>query len=169
MNLSSSIYKITPFLMFVGPNKGKAEEAMNFYISLFNNSSVLQIERYGPGEAEPEGTVKHSTFSLDAQEFMALDSSAEHAFTFSEAISFFVDCDTQDEVDMLWEELSQGGEKGQCGWIKDKYGVSWQIVPTILGELLGDPDPVKAQRAMGAMLKMSKLNIEELKKVHREG
>jgi len=166
LNLSSALQSITPALMFVGPQHGKAEEAMNFYTSIFNNSSIGHIERYTKGEGEAEGTVKHASFSLDGQEFMAMDSSGEHHFTFSEAISLFVDCQSQEEVDKYWEKLSQGGKKSQCGWIKDKYGVSWQIVPTVLGELMNDPDLEKSQRVMNAMLKMNKIDIEELRKAY---
>lgn len=166
LNLANRIQKITPFLMFVGKQHGKAEEAIKFYISLFDNSSIDGIERYGTGEEEPEGTVKHATFSLNGQEFMALDSSREHPFTFTEAISLFVKCETQEEVDEFWEKLSEGGEKQRIGWLKDKYGVSWQIVPTVLGELLNDPGPEKSQRVMKAMLQMDKIDIEKLKQAY---
>jgi predicted 3-demethylubiquinone-9 3-methyltransferase (glyoxalase superfamily) len=166
LNLASSMQKITPFLMFVGKQHGKAEEAMNFYISLFNNSSIGEIERYGKGEEEPEGTVKHATFSLNGQEFMAMDSNREHPFTFTEATSLFVNCETREEVDELWEKLSEGGEKQRIGWLKDKYGVSWQVVPTVLGELLNDPDPEKSQRVMKSMLQMGKIDIEKLKQAY---
>jgi predicted 3-demethylubiquinone-9 3-methyltransferase (glyoxalase superfamily) len=166
LNLASSMQKITPFLMFVGKQHGKAEEAMNFYISLFNNSSIGEIERYGKGEEEPEGTVKHATFSLNGQEFMTMDSNREHPFTFTEATSLFVNCETREEVDELWEKLSEGGEKQRIGWLKDKYGVSWQVVPTVLGELLNDPDPEKSQRVMKSMLQMGKIDIEKLKQAY---
>lgn len=169
LNLASRKQKITPFLMFVGEQHGKAEEAMNFYISLFNNSGIEEIERYGKGEAEPEGTVMHAAFLLNGQEFMAMDSSLEHPFTFSEAISLFVNCENQEEVDRLWEKLSEGGRKVECGWLKDKYGVSWQIVPTVLEEMLNDPDPEKSQRVMKAMLQMDKLDIEELMQAYKQG
>jgi predicted 3-demethylubiquinone-9 3-methyltransferase (glyoxalase superfamily) len=169
LNLASHKQKIIPFLMFVREQHGKAEEAMKFYISLFKNSDIVQIERYGPGEMEPEGTIKRAMFSLNGWEFMAIDSSGEHQFTFSPAISLFVNCETQQEVDELWEKLSAGGEKGQCGWLKDKYGVSWQIVPTILNKLLQDKDPEKAKRVMQAMLQMKKIDIAGLKQAYEQG
>jgi predicted 3-demethylubiquinone-9 3-methyltransferase (glyoxalase superfamily) len=166
--LAGQPQKITPFLMYIGEQQGKAEEAMNFYTSLFQNSGINNIVRYGPGEEETEGTVVHAAFSLNGQEFMAMDSGQEHAFTFTPAISFFVNCATQGEVDELWDKLSQGGEPGPCGWLKDKYGVSWQIIPTILGELLSDPDPAKSQRVMAAMLQMSKIDIDALKQAYEQ-
>jgi predicted 3-demethylubiquinone-9 3-methyltransferase (glyoxalase superfamily) len=166
LNLAGSQKKITPFLMFVGKQHGKAEEAMKSYVSLFKNSSVEQVQRYGAGREEPEGTVMHARFSLGGQEFMAMDSSREHSFSFTPAISFFVSCKTQEEVDELWEKLSQGGKKGQCGWLEDKYGVSWQIVPTVLGELLQSKDARKSKQAMEAMMKMTKLDIKELQRAY---
>lgn len=166
--LASQKQKITPFLMFVGEQHGKAEEAMNFYTSLFKNSSMTRIERYGPRNEEPEGAVMHAAFSLSGQEFMAMDSNREHSFTFTPAISFLVNCETQAEVDKLWEKLSAGGEAGPCGWLKDKYGVSWQIIPTALTEMLNDPDPAKAERVMKAMLQMGKIEIEGLKQAYEQ-
>ena len=166
LNLAGSEKKISPFLMFVGKQHGKTEEAITSYASVFKGSRIDQVERYGAGREEPEGTVMHARFSLAGQEFMAMDSSREHAFTFTPAVSFFVNCTTQEEVDELWEKLSQGGKKGQCGWLEDRYGVSWQIVPTVLGELLGDPDPVRSKRVMEAMLKMTKLDIEGLQQAY---
>jgi predicted 3-demethylubiquinone-9 3-methyltransferase (glyoxalase superfamily) len=166
--LAGQPQKITPFLMYIGEQQGKAEEAMNFYTSLFQNSGINNIVRYGPGEEETEGTVVHAAFSLNGQEFMAMDSGQEHAFTFTPAISFFVNCATRGEVDELWDKLSQGGEPGPCGWLKDKYGVSWQIIPTILGELLSDPDPAKSQRVMAAMLQMNKIDIDALKQAYEQ-
>ena len=148
--------KITPFLWF----NDQAEEAMNLYISLFKNSKVANISRYGKGESYPEGTAFVLTFELDGQEFMAINAGPQ--FPFTEAISLYVDCKTQQEVDDLWEKLSEGGEKGQCGWLKDRYGLSWQIVPTALGELMNDKDPEKARRVMQAMLKMQKIDINVL-------
>jgi predicted 3-demethylubiquinone-9 3-methyltransferase (glyoxalase superfamily) len=168
LNLASRIQKITPFLMFVGKQHGKVGEAINFYISLFSDSSIHEIERYGKGEEEPEGTVKHATFSLNGQEFMAMDSNREHTFTFTEVTSLFVSCETQEEVDEFWEKLSEGGEKQRIGWLEDKYGVSWQIVPTVLGELLNDPDSEKSRRVMKAMLEMDKIDIEKLKQAYEE-
>jgi predicted 3-demethylubiquinone-9 3-methyltransferase (glyoxalase superfamily)/uncharacterized protein YndB with AHSA1/START domain len=158
----SIIKKITPFLWF----DDQAEEAMNFYISIFKNSRILRITRFGDEVPGPKGKVMTATFVLDGQELMALNGGPE--FKFNEAVSFFVNCETQEEVDELWEKLSEGGEKGECGWLKDKYGLSWQIVPTILGEMLNDPDPFKAKRATEAMLKMSKLDIAGLKQAYEQ-
>ena len=136
----------------------KLKQAMNFYTSIFKNSKIVSISRYGEAGRRPKGMVYTATFHLDGQEFVALNGGPE--FTFTPAISFFVHCETQDEVDELWEKLSKGGEKQQCGWLKDKYGVSWQIVPNLLGELLNDPDAEKSSNVMQAMLKMSKIDIE---------
>ena len=158
--------KITPLLMFVGKQAGKTEEAINYYVSLFENSEIKLIARYEAGEGDIEGNIKHASFLLDEQGFMAMGSSHNHDFSFNEAFSLFVSCETQPEIDEFWENLSMDGEKSRCGWLKDKYGVSWQIVPTILGQLLGDKDPQKAQRVMQAMMKMDKINIAELKKAY---
>jgi predicted 3-demethylubiquinone-9 3-methyltransferase (glyoxalase superfamily) len=152
--------KITPFLWF----DNQAEEAMNLYVSLFKNSKVLSVSRYGEGGPGPAGTVMTATFQLDGQEFMALNGGPE--FKFTEAISLFVNCETQEEVDKLWEKLSEGGEKSQCGWLKDKFGLSWQIIPTALGQMLGDPDPRKAQNVMQAMLQMTKIDIATLRRAY---
>jgi predicted 3-demethylubiquinone-9 3-methyltransferase (glyoxalase superfamily) len=143
---------------------GKAEEAMNFYTSIFKNSKKGKISRYGDGAPLPKGTVMVATFELLGHEFMALNGGPQ--FTFSPAISFVVNCETQEEVDEFWEKLSEGGEKVQCGWLKDKYGVSWQIVPTILAELMADKDAAKTQRVMQALLQMTKLDIQELKQAY---
>jgi predicted 3-demethylubiquinone-9 3-methyltransferase (glyoxalase superfamily) len=148
--------KITPFLWF----DDCAEEAANFYTSIFPDSEILGISRQG------NGTVMTVSFRLRDQEFTALNGGP--AFNFTEAISFFVSCETQEEVDELWEKLSDGGGEGQCGWLKDRYGVSWQIIPTALGEALGDPDPARAQRALNAMLQMGKIDINRLNEA-REG
>jgi predicted 3-demethylubiquinone-9 3-methyltransferase (glyoxalase superfamily) len=148
--------KITPFLWF----DDKAEEAMNFYTSIFKNSKVGRVTRYGQGGPGPKGTVMSCTFQLEGQEFMALNGGPQ--FTFSPAISFFVNCETQEEVDELWEKLSEGGKKERCGWLKDKYGLSWQIIPTTLGKLLSDPDREKSNRVMRAMLQMDKIDIARL-------
>ena len=145
--------KITPFLWF----DSNAEEAMNYYFTIFKNSKVLSLSRYGEGAPGPVGQVIVVSFQLDGQEFMALNGGP--VFKFTEAISFFVNCKTQEEVDDYWEKLSAGGEKGQCGWLKDKFGVSWQIVPTALGELMSNPDPATAQRVTQAMLQMTKIDI----------
>ena len=154
--------KITPFLWF----DGKAEEAMNFYVSIFKNSKTGRITRYGEGGPGPKGAVMSATFQLDGQEFMALNGGPH--FTFSPAISFFVNCKTQEEVDELWEKLSEGGEKGQCGWLKDKYGVSWQIIPTALGEMLSDTDTEKSKRVMKVMLQMNKIDVKSLKQAYEQ-
>ena len=166
LNLTGRAQSTTPFLMFVGKQHGKAEEAMNFYVSLFKDSKVISIERYGAGEEESEGTVKHATFSLNGCEFMAADSGREHPFTFTEAISLFVRCKTQPEIDFFWERLSLDGAKSRCGWLKDKFGVSWQIVPSILGDMLNDEDDEKSDRVMKAMLQMDRLDIKTLKQAY---
>jgi predicted 3-demethylubiquinone-9 3-methyltransferase (glyoxalase superfamily) len=154
--------KITPFLWF----DGKAEEAMNFYVSIFKNSKTGSITRYGEAGPGAKGTVMSATFQLDGQEFFALNGGPQ--FTFSPAISFFVDCKTQQEVDELWAKLSAGGKTQQCGWLQDKYGLSWQIIPTALGEMLRDPDPLKSQRAMKAMMQMTKIDIAGLKQAYEQ-
>ena len=152
--------KITPFLWF----DGKAEEAMNFYVSVFRNSKVSSVTRYGEAGPGPKGTVMSATFQLDGQDFFALNGGPQ--FTFSPAISFFVNCETQQEIDELWEKLSAGGAIQQCGWLTDKFGLSWQIVPSILGKLLGDKDPVKSARVMKAMMQMVKLDIAGLQRAY---
>ena len=154
--------KITPFLWF----DDQAEEAMNFYVSIFKNSKIVSVNRYGEAGPGPKGKVMTATFQLNGQEFMALNGGPE--FRFTEAISFFVNCETQQEVDELWQKLSEGGEKGQCGWLKDKYGVSWQIIPTALGQLLGDKDPKKSQNVMQAMLQMTKIDIATLRRAYEQ-
>jgi predicted 3-demethylubiquinone-9 3-methyltransferase (glyoxalase superfamily) len=154
--------KITPFLWF----DTQAEEAVDFYVSLFRNSKIVNVARYGEDGAKasgrPKGTVMTIAFQLDGQNFVALNGGP--VFAFSPAISLLVNCENQEEVDRLWEQLSAGGEPQQCGWIKDKYGVTWQIVPTILGELLSDPDAAKAQRVMQAMLQMTRIDINGLRR-----
>jgi len=161
--------KITPSLMFVGAQNGRAEEALKYYASIFEGSGIDGILRYGPGEADPEGNVKHAQFHLGAQKFMAMDSVLDHPFTF-EAISFQVLCETQDEVDYYWERLSQGGDLAaqQCGWLKDKFGVSWQVVPAVLTEMLRNSNPHKAERVTKALLRMKKFDIATLKKAYEE-
>lgn len=146
--------KITPFLWF----DTRAEEAMNFYTSIFKNSKALSVSRSG------DGRVMGVSFELEGQEFTAYNAGPE--FRFTEAISFFVDCETQAEVDELWEKLSAGGEESRCGWLKDKFGLSWQIIPSTLGRLLGDPDPVKAGRVMEAMLQMGKIDVAALERAY---
>src|SRR5258708_22110477 len=154
--------KIPPFLWF----DHNAEEAMNFYTAIFKNSKIISVSRYGNAGPEQAGMVMTATFSLNGQEFMALNGGPH--FKFTEAISFFVSCETQEEVDELWEKLSEGGEEGQCGWLKDKFGMSWQIIPTALGELMGDKDPEKSNRVMQAMLQMHKIEIEKLKQAYEQ-
>jgi predicted 3-demethylubiquinone-9 3-methyltransferase (glyoxalase superfamily) len=150
--------KITPFLWF----DTEGEDAARFYTSVFPNSKIGEIARYGSAGPRPEGTVMTVSFELDGQRFVALNGGPE--FTFSEAVSFLVNCDTQDEVDSYWSALSEGGEEGPCGWLKDKFGLSWQIVPNRLPELLADPDRERAQRVMEAMLKMRKIEVDELER-----
>ena len=139
---------------------------MNFYTSIFENSKIGTISRYGEGGPGPAGTVMTATFELEGQEFIALNGGPE--FKFTEAISFFVNCQTQAEVDYLWEKLCEGGEPGPCGWLKDKYGLSWQIIPTALTDMLSDPDSEKSERVMKAMLQMSKIDIEGLRKAYQQ-
>jgi predicted 3-demethylubiquinone-9 3-methyltransferase (glyoxalase superfamily) len=154
--------KLTPFLWF----DNQAEEAMKFYVSVFKNSKVVSVTRYGEGGLGPKGTVMTATFQLDGQDFMALNGGPH--FKFTEAISFFVNCETQQEVDELWENLSEGGEKSRCGWLKDKYGLSWQVIPSVLGEMLRNKDPEKSKRVMMAMLQMDKIDIETLKQAYEQ-
>jgi predicted 3-demethylubiquinone-9 3-methyltransferase (glyoxalase superfamily) len=154
--------KITPCLWF----DTEGEEAAEFYTSVFPNSWIVDVARYGSAGPRPEGTVMTVSFELDGQKFLALNGGPE--FTFSEAISFQVDCENQEEVDAYWSKLSAGGEEGPCGWLKDKFGLSWQIVPRVLPELLGDPDREKSQRVMAAMLKMKKIEIEALEQAAAE-
>lgn len=154
--------KITPFLWF----DGKAEEATNFYTSIFPNSKIVSVMRYGEAGPGAKGSVMSATFELHGQEFMALNGGP--MFSFSPAISLFVQCETQEEVDKFWEKLSEGGEKQRCGWLKDKFGVSWQVVPTVLGQLLQDKDAEKSKRVMHAMLQMDKLDITGLQRAHEQ-
>lgn len=153
--------KITPFLWF----DDKAEEAADFYVSIFKNSKIASLARYGEAGPRPKGSVMTVNFQLEGQDFIALNGGP--LYTFSPAISFFVDCKTQQEVDELWEKLTVGGSEIQCGWLKDKYGVSWQIIPSALMELMQDKDPVKSQRVFKAMLQMTKLDIEGLRRAYR--
>lgn len=155
--------KITPFLWF----DHQAEEAMNFYVSIFKNSKILNVSRYNEAGPGLNQTVVIGTFQLDGQEFMALNGGPE--FKFTEAMSLFVTCENQEEVDYFWEKLSEGGEEGPCGWLKDKFGVSWQIVPAVLDKMLSDKDPQKAKRAMQAMLQMKKLDIKTLRDAYERG
>jgi predicted 3-demethylubiquinone-9 3-methyltransferase (glyoxalase superfamily) len=156
--------KITPTLLFVGKQCGKAEEAITFYASVFHDAKVGEILRYGKGEEpDKEGTVKHAAFMLEGLNFAAMDSAREHNFTFNEAISFMVHCDTQEEIDYYWGKLSADPMAEQCGWLKDKYGLSWQIVPTVMAEMLKDKDEKKIARVTEAFLKMKKFDIDALK------
>jgi predicted 3-demethylubiquinone-9 3-methyltransferase (glyoxalase superfamily) len=153
-----TLTKITPCLWF----DTKGEEAATFYTSIFNNSRIVHVTRFGSAGPRPEGMVMTVTFELDGQEFVALNGGPE--FTFDEAISFQVNCESQEEVDEFWAKLSEGGEEGPCGWLKDKFGVSWQIIPTLMDELIRDPDPARAQRAMKAMLGMKKIDSAEIQR-----
>jgi len=172
----ATMQKITPFMWF----DDQAEEAANFYVSLFSGrggsaaggskAKIVDVARYGEAGAQasgrPEGSAMTVTFQLDGQEFIALNGGPE--FKFTEAVSFMVNCENQEEVDELWDRLSEGGEQGPCGWLKDRYGLSWQIVPTALGEMLRDEDPKKAERVMAAMLQMKKIDIQALKLAYDE-
>jgi predicted 3-demethylubiquinone-9 3-methyltransferase (glyoxalase superfamily) len=151
---------ITPFLWF----DNNAEEAMNFYVSVFKNSKVNRIVRYGEAGPGPAGTVMTVEFELDGQEFVGLNGGPH--FKFTEAVSFTVRCETQEEVDYYWETLSEGGQKSRCGWLKDKFGLSWQVEPRILGDLMADDDPQKTKRVMQAMLKMDKIDIEPIRRAY---
>ena len=157
------VQKINPFLWF----DNEAEEAAKFYVSIFKNSGINKIVRYGKAGPGPEGSVMTVAFELEGQEFTALNGGPIYKFT--EAISFVVNCNSQDEVDYYWEKLTEGGEEGVCGWLKDKYGLSWQIVPTIMVEMMSDPDPEKAKRVTDAMLQMVKIDIKTLKEAYEGG
>jgi predicted 3-demethylubiquinone-9 3-methyltransferase (glyoxalase superfamily) len=150
--------KISPFLWF----DNQAEEAMNFYVSIFKNAKIGNVSRYGDAGPGPKGSVMVASFELDGMKFTALNGGPQYKFT--EAISLYVDCDSQDEVDHYWEKLSAGGQVQQCGWLKDKFGLSWQIIPSALPKLLSDPDKGRAMRAMQAMLKMKKIDVAALQK-----
>ena len=155
--------KITPFLWF----NDNAEEAMNFYVAIFKNSKIVSVSRYGAAGPGPKGQVMTGVFELEGQKFMVLNGGPH--FKFTEAISLFVDCETQQEGDELWEKLSAGGEKSRCGWLKDKYGLSWQIIPKALGRLMGDKDAEKSKRVMMAMLQMSKIDVQALQRAYDGG
>ena len=154
--------KIKPFLWF----DDNAEDAAKFYTSIFKNSKIVSINRYGDGGPGSKGKVMGVEFELEGQRFMSLNGGPQ--FKFTEAISLFVDCESQKEVDDLWENLSAGGEKSRCGWLKDKYGLSWQIIPKALGKMLSDPDPKKSGRVMQAMMKMGKINVEDLERAYNQ-
>jgi predicted 3-demethylubiquinone-9 3-methyltransferase (glyoxalase superfamily) len=155
--------RITPFLWF----NDNAEQAVNFYLSVFKNSKITDITHYGEAGPGPKGSVMTLAYQLDGQDFVAINGGP--SYTISPAISFVVNCDTQEEIDYYWEKLSAGGKEVQCGWLQDKFGVSWQIVPPVLIELIGDPDKAKADRVMKAMLKMIKLDINAIKEAAKQG
>jgi predicted 3-demethylubiquinone-9 3-methyltransferase (glyoxalase superfamily) len=152
--------RITPFLWF----DNQAEEAAKHYVSIFPNSKIVKVARYGDAGPGPKGSVMTVVFQLDGQEFIALNGGPQ--FKFTEAVSFSIDCKTQQEVDDYWEKLSRGGQQQPCGWLKDKYGLSWQVNPRVLGEMLSDPDPAKSRRVMEAMLKMKKIVIKDLERAY---
>jgi len=155
--------KITPFLWF----DNQAEEAMNLYSSIFKNFKIINVSRYGEGAPVPAGTVMSATIELEGQTLMLLNGGP--MYKFNESISLFVSCETQEEVDELWGKLTaNGGEEGQCGWLKDKFGLSWQIIPTALGEMMGDPDPEKAGRVMQAMFQMKKIDVPALRRAYNQ-
>jgi predicted 3-demethylubiquinone-9 3-methyltransferase (glyoxalase superfamily) len=153
--------KIVTFLWF----DNQAEEAANLYVSVFKNSKIGTVRRYGKAGPGPEGSVMTVDFQLEGQEFYALNAGPH--FKFTPAISLFVNCESQEEVDELWERLSAGGRKDRCGWLQDRYGLSWQIIPTALGKLMSDPDPEKSSRVMKAMLQMDKIDINRLEEAHK--
>ena len=162
--------RIIPTLLFVGKQYGKAEEAMNFYTSVFENARIGDILHYSKGEEpDKEGTVKHSSFILEGQEFAAMDSARDHNFEFNEAISFMVHCETQEEIDSYWGKLSAYPEAEQCGWLKDRYGLSWQIVPNLMDEMLKENDEKKIERVTEAFLQMKKLDVAKLKEAYESG
>jgi len=152
--------KFTPTLLFTGTQHGRADEAVRFYTSVFKNSSITGILKYNPGENEPEGSVKHAQFKLDDHVFMAMDSSMPHQFSFNEALSLVVECNSQEEIDYFWYKLTEDGEESMCGWLKDKFGISWQIVPAILGELMSNPE--RSARVIQAFMQMKKFEIDQL-------
>jgi len=162
-------HKIVPCFMFVDKNYGKAEEAMNFYMSVFKNSKVESIYKYGT-DSEPniENAVMYEDFILEGNKFAAMDGAGEHNFLFNEAISFVVNCETQEEIDYYWEKLSAVPQAEMCGWMKDKFGVSWQVVPSVLSKLLSDKDGKKSQRVMQVMLQMKKIIIADLEKAYQD-
>jgi predicted 3-demethylubiquinone-9 3-methyltransferase (glyoxalase superfamily) len=161
--------KITPTLIFVGEQSGKAEEAINFYASVFHNAKVNHILRYGKNEEpDKEGTIKHAGIALEGESFAVMDSARAHNFTFNEAISFIVHCNTQEEIDYFWAKLSADQKAEQCGWLKDKFGLSWQIVPTVMDEMLKDKNETQLARVTKAFLKMKKFDIAKLKEAYGE-
>lgn len=160
--MTAQTQKITPFLWF----DGNAEEAMNLYVSIFKNSKVVSVTRYGEAGPGPKGTVMAATFELEGQQFYALNGGPQYKFT--PAISLYVSCETQKEVDELWNKLSAGGHKDRCGWLQDKFGLSWQIIPSVLGKMLSDKNPGKSQSVMKAMLQMDKIDIAKLKQAYEQ-
>jgi len=155
--------KISIMMMFTGEKAGRAEQAINFYTSVFGSiSDITGVARYAKDDSDTEGTIKHAEFRLGDQAFMAFDSSYMHQFGFNEAVSIVVECETQEEIDYFWDKLTNGGEEGQCGWLKDRFGVSWQIIPTVLASLMNDPS--RSERVVSAFLKMKKFEIEKLLK-----
>lgn len=165
LNLASASQKIAPALLFTGDQFGKVEEAMNLYTGLFPNSGIETISRY-TAEEGPEGAINYARFKLGGEEFVAMESNLEHNFTFTEANSFVVNCDGQEEVDKLWDTLTQGGEEQPCGWLKDKYGLSWQIVPATWSDMVDRGEPEKLQRAMSSLLQMKKIDIAALEEAY---
>lgn len=162
--LTGTPQSISPSFMFVGHQFGRAEEAMRHYVTLFEESGIGEISRYGEGDQAD--AVMHASFTLAGQAFTGMESNEAHDFAFTEGVSLSVDCGSQAEVDRFWDALTDGGEPGQCGWLKDRFGVSWQIVPSAMGDLLGDPDPEKANRAMQAMMKMTKIDIATMQRAY---
>ena len=167
LNLARKPQAVSPFLMFVGDQHGRAEEAINRYVSLFTNAAITSIAHYGPDEDGPEGTVKHAVFTLEGGQFEAIDSHWPHAFTFSGAISFMVLCHTQQEIDHFWDALCDGGTPEQCGWLRDRHGVTWQIVPAHIAEMLSGPDPDRTKAVMDALLDMVKIDLATLERAYR--
>jgi predicted 3-demethylubiquinone-9 3-methyltransferase (glyoxalase superfamily) len=159
--------KITPLLMFVGAQAGRATEAIKFYTSIFDDSAVEALHNYPPGMNDPQTSIMHGRFKLAGQKFMAMDSNGPHKFNFNEAISMIVDCDNQKEIDYYWNKLTAGGEEGPCGWLKDKFGVSWQVEPLRLGEMLTDKDASKRERVTNAFLKMKKFDLTKLEEAFK--
>jgi predicted 3-demethylubiquinone-9 3-methyltransferase (glyoxalase superfamily) len=166
LNLGPRAQKISPYFTFVGAQHGKVGEALNLYVSLFKDSGIQAMQHYPAGSGEPDEAVLHAEFTLAGQEFMAMDGGLSHDWTFNEGVSLFVSCESQAEVDALWGKLTTGGEEGPCGWLKDPYGVSWQIVPTVLIEMLQDKDAARATRVTQAMLQMKKIDIAGLQQAY---
>lgn len=162
MNLQKRSQKITPALMFVGEQAGRAEEAMKRYTEIFDNSKIVEVSKYVEGDGDKVGLVKHGVFELEGEQFIALDSTMPHKFGFNEGVSLIIHCDDQADVDNFWKKLTEGGKPSQCGWLIDKFGVSWQVVPNILVEMLQEKDPERYEKFMKALMQMQKLDIKEL-------